>query len=320
MKFGLDKKTRKRIEPKHGELAICPCCDAELTAKCGKIKVHHWAHKHYHNCDHWWETETVWHRNWKNKFPFDWQERVKVDPINNEKHIADVLIPNKELIIEFQNSSISRDELESRERFYKKMIWVVNAQKFFILTSPIKSMYNGLKEIEVKHSKVPLNTRIIVPHDIVNKIDSYRLRTLQNVKNGFFEKEINNLMGLFDQEIEILVSRIHTDIPQNWKGVAAVDVKKKLLQSVIAEALKKVDTMIENNRSLDEANQYYQYFWVQRRKVWNYAKQHVFLDTGKELLWMMSDSILKKVPTNKFVKKYGNPWNPSDNVCQSLTY
>jgi len=31
---------------------------SKLTPKCGKIKVHHWAHKNDLNCDSWREPET----------------------------------------------------------------------------------------------------------------------------------------------------------------------------------------------------------------------------------------------------------------------
>ena len=86
MKFGLDKTTNERIEPKHGQYATCPCCETDLIAKCGKIKVHHWAHKKGHECDPWWEPETEWHRTWKSKFPTDWQETIKFDSQTNEKH------------------------------------------------------------------------------------------------------------------------------------------------------------------------------------------------------------------------------------------
>ena len=70
MRFALSNN--ERIEPTKGAKGFCPCCGAELVAKCGEIKRHHWAHKK--KCDdHWWENETDWHRNWKNQFPKEWQ-------------------------------------------------------------------------------------------------------------------------------------------------------------------------------------------------------------------------------------------------------
>ncbi|WP_425595275.1 competence protein CoiA family protein [Pseudophaeobacter arcticus] len=39
----------------------CPYCGSEMIARCGQVKVHHWAHKSTENCDPWWENETNWH-------------------------------------------------------------------------------------------------------------------------------------------------------------------------------------------------------------------------------------------------------------------
>jgi hypothetical protein len=106
----------------------CPICGSELTAKCGNYKVHHWSHKKAKNCDPWWETETEWHRNWKNNYPSDWQEFLFTDPKTNEKHIADIHTEYN-LVIEFQHSSIDLKEQTCREQFYKNMIWVVDGTR-----------------------------------------------------------------------------------------------------------------------------------------------------------------------------------------------
>jgi hypothetical protein len=89
--------------------------------------VWHWSHYRKADCDHWWENETPWHRDWKNRFPVDWQEVIHYAD-NGEKHIADVKTPNGS-ILEFQHSRISPDERRSREAFYKNLIWVVDGQR-----------------------------------------------------------------------------------------------------------------------------------------------------------------------------------------------
>ena len=66
------------------------------------------------------ETETQWHRNWKNKFPIVWQEIFLHDEQTGELHIADVRTEHG-LVIEFQHSHIKPEERISRENFYK--IW-----------------------------------------------------------------------------------------------------------------------------------------------------------------------------------------------------
>ena len=70
-------------------VGYCPCCDTEMIAKCGNRKVWHWAHKTKRKYDHWWETETEWHRDGKNQFPVEWQEVVNFAE-DGEKHLADV--------------------------------------------------------------------------------------------------------------------------------------------------------------------------------------------------------------------------------------
>lgn len=43
-------------------------------------------------------------------------------------HRADILTSSG-MVIELQNSPISPDEIEERERFYRRMVWLVNAQR-----------------------------------------------------------------------------------------------------------------------------------------------------------------------------------------------
>ena len=124
MRFALSNN--ERIEPTKGAKGVCPCCGSELVARCGEIKRHHWAHKK--KCDdHWWENETEWHRNWKNKFPKEWQEIIQRDE-SGEKHIADVKTGSG-WTIEFQHSPISKEERDSRDYFYNKLIWIVDGTR-----------------------------------------------------------------------------------------------------------------------------------------------------------------------------------------------
>lgn len=118
-----------RTLPAKGLKGICPGCGKEVVAKCGNIKVHHWAHIHIKDCDSWSELETEWHRQWKNHFPLSFQEVSFTDEVSGEIHRADVHTPNG-ITLEFQNSPLSITELESREAFYDKLVWVVNGIKF----------------------------------------------------------------------------------------------------------------------------------------------------------------------------------------------
>ena len=72
MKYAVSNDQRIEATPK--AVGKCPCCGADLIARCGDLKVWHWAHKGRRVCDHWWESETEWHRAWKDTFPKEWQE------------------------------------------------------------------------------------------------------------------------------------------------------------------------------------------------------------------------------------------------------
>ena len=113
---------RRHAQP--GLSGECPVCRATTIPKCGEKKIWHWAHKVKQNCDRWWESETDWHRDWKNQFPAEWQEIVhRAD--DGEKHIADVKT-DQDWVIEFQHSNIEPGERRSREAFYENMVWVVD--------------------------------------------------------------------------------------------------------------------------------------------------------------------------------------------------
>ena len=114
----------------------CPACGGRVIAKCGDVKISHWAHYGVRTCDPWWENETEWHRNWKDLFPCDWQEVIQYDD-SGEKHVADVKTCNG-WVIEFQHSYLDPKERDARDSFYKKLIWVVDgtrrrldSQRFF---------------------------------------------------------------------------------------------------------------------------------------------------------------------------------------------
>ena len=115
-----------RTEPTPGAHAICPNCGRDVFSKCGDVRVWHWTHKSA--CTDAWKYEPMsqWHLDWQNQFPKEWQE-VYLNK-DGEAHRADVLTPN-DVVIEFQNSPISRKDIEARERFWPKMMWVVNWER-----------------------------------------------------------------------------------------------------------------------------------------------------------------------------------------------
>jgi len=118
MMFALVEDQRRLARPEqHGQ---CPSCAGSVLAKCGEIRIWHWAHE-VSDCDPWSEPESEWHLSWKKHAPIDRTE-VVIER-DGQKHRADVLCANS-AVLELQASSISPDEIRVREGFYKYMAWL----------------------------------------------------------------------------------------------------------------------------------------------------------------------------------------------------
>ena len=103
-----------------GVVGTCSGCDGEVSAKCGTIKVWHWAHRAA-DCDTWAEPESVWHRDWKSLAPIENQE-VSMER-DGEKHRADCVVLGG-AVLELQASPISVEAIKARETFYGRMAWL----------------------------------------------------------------------------------------------------------------------------------------------------------------------------------------------------
>jgi competence protein CoiA len=125
MKFALVNEQRREAQPDLS--GKCLTCGHPMVAKCGEVRIWHWAHRGSRLCDPWWENETEWHRAWKDQFPISWQEVVQRAE-DGEKHVADVKTDHG-CVIEFQNSYINPEERRSRETFYTQLVWVVNGSR-----------------------------------------------------------------------------------------------------------------------------------------------------------------------------------------------
>lgn len=125
MKFAVVNGERREAQP---DLAgACPACERPVIAKCGSLRVWHWAHKGRLLCDPWWEGETEWHRAWNSQFPADWQEVLHFGT-DGEKHIADVKTKDG-WVLEFQHSPLSAEERRARTSFYPRLNWVVDGTR-----------------------------------------------------------------------------------------------------------------------------------------------------------------------------------------------
>ena len=161
LKFAIIDGQRRLPEP--GLNGECPVCEATTIAKCGEKNIWHWAHKSKRKCDHWWENETEWHRNWKNYFPVECQEVVRRAD-DGEKHIADVKT-DQDWVIEFQHSYIKPEERRSREAFYGNMVWVVDGLR---RTNDLKQFNEAVRDGQHMSQKPlivkvhPLDCRLVM--------------------------------------------------------------------------------------------------------------------------------------------------------------
>lgn len=126
MKYAL--VNNQTLEALPGGKGACRGCGGDVIAKCGAVRIHHWAHLGRRDCDPWWEPETEWHRRWKNHFAAEYQEFIQYDERSGEKHIADIRTGHG-LVVEFQHSHLDPAERTARERFYRNMLWVVDGTR-----------------------------------------------------------------------------------------------------------------------------------------------------------------------------------------------
>jgi competence protein CoiA len=102
-------ENNERIPASPRTLGYCPVCKTRMIPRCGSKRRWHWGHKPKVACDHWWENETPWHRQWKDKVPEEFREIVFEK--GGVKHIADIQF-HLELL---SNSKIRDYHLQKKE-------------------------------------------------------------------------------------------------------------------------------------------------------------------------------------------------------------
>lgn len=103
MLLALEPKTNKRVKAMPGMQAICPGCEEKVIARCGNIKIWHWAHKSG-LCKYDSEPETEWHLEWKNNALKMGMEIEKIfDPF--QRFRADIYDPKRNMVTEVDRSS-----------------------------------------------------------------------------------------------------------------------------------------------------------------------------------------------------------------------
>ncbi len=107
-------------------VGLCPSCAGSVLAKCGDVKVWHWAHE-ARDCDPWSEPMSAWHLGWQARADRDTVE-ITIDR-DGVRHRADVVLRDG-AILEIQRSPISVGEIAERERFYGRMAWLFDASQW----------------------------------------------------------------------------------------------------------------------------------------------------------------------------------------------
>ena len=133
-----------------GKVALC-AMGHKLVAKKGKKVVHHFAHAVGEICDPWRGGMTNWHSQWQaivadkanvevcldvggnitGHSSFHGAQRlatVNSASMGTNAHIADIIKPSppgyRPLVVELQHSSMNKETIEEREKYYAYMIWV----------------------------------------------------------------------------------------------------------------------------------------------------------------------------------------------------
>jgi hypothetical protein len=96
-----------------------------MLGKCGPLVVHHWAHQPGADCDPWAEGETDWHLGWKADFLAAGAALEQTIERAGKRHRADVVTPAG-LVVEIQRRTLDERALHARERFYRRMIWILD--------------------------------------------------------------------------------------------------------------------------------------------------------------------------------------------------
>lgn len=155
MLYGNDSENNK-IEPTPNTHAYCPDCNAELIAKCGSIKIWHWAHKANSSyCNYMPETE--WHLDWKRR-AIDCGHNVEVK-IDN--HITDIMRTDMKRVIELQHSSIMPSDIINRCETFKtiehKIDWVFDLEDKYDENNLIFRQKDGFYTFKQKWQKSVLH-------------------------------------------------------------------------------------------------------------------------------------------------------------------
>jgi hypothetical protein len=112
-----------RVLPSPGAKARCPSCKRPVYARCGKVKVWHWAHRGDRACARNSKGETFWHLAWKLRVP----PQAREVPRGGLR--ADI-VGRHGRVVELQHSRIDPRVVDYREETYGDMAWLFDSAMF----------------------------------------------------------------------------------------------------------------------------------------------------------------------------------------------
>ena len=238
----------QRSEARTGGRGTCPDCGAAMLAKCGTRVMHHWSHVSRRNCDPWWENETDWHREWKSKFPEECREVSHTAP-DSEIHRADIKTPTG-IVIEVQHSTMTDQERESRESFYRNLVWILDGQSFR------KSFHLGC----------------MLPDPNADGFEDIVWLQCARTAYQFSPDPIEDCVPLFWR-----ISETAEDYP----GLTKSNIET-VLPSFTVHSNQEIEEEVKANY-----RGHHQFYWTRPRQTWFDAKCPVYIDFGEELLYRL---------------------------------
>ena len=272
MRYALENGIKK--EATNGAKGTCLCCGAEVIAKCGKIRIAHWAHKNNEECPYSKkEPKTQWHLDWQNYFPKEWQEVRCTDEQTGEIHIADIKTTNG-LVVEFQHSAINPEERLSRERYHKNMIWVIDGTRLKYDFKRFTKNIENLRPFIISNSEISFSLytvnwvdEILPPSwlsatvplyfdfrpEKIDDSESDQQKSLRNLMWGFFR--IEKTIFAVSMPHNCFVDYIQKEVIRNIEQYAITTLQKV-----------QIIHMLQQKSQLQNIRQNYRFPYIRRRR------------------------------------------------------
>jgi competence CoiA-like predicted nuclease len=278
--------------------AYCPNCNSIVIAKCGDLNIWHWAHDNLLSCDSWnYEPKTKWHIDWQNNFS---EEQTEVYITRGDQaHRADILTTSQ-VVIEIQNSKISTTEIEERERFYKKMIWVINSEEFKQNITLTRFYFEFTKEVFF-HFINPIPEFENAAYSVKIPLDDYNGQIKKALQTCKYKKQCTNKLKEDDEE-----ENDEECIWYNKKVSFNQPLEKEVSNAFHSYLLdRQMIHTLEDFKTYDT-----KFKWKNFRKTWLTAEMPIFIDLNNRfLLWIVTiyengNGFGKIVSKRKFLQKY----------------